>query len=68
MPVDGMVDAVIVAKLLKCHVIEIGRFKFVMPGLVPGIHVLAVVKQERRGWPGIGERERRRPSAGYARP
>src|SRR5580692_10898757 len=42
--------------------------KFVMPGLVPGIHVLAAVKQERRGWPGIGERKRRRPSDGYARP
>jgi hypothetical protein len=25
---------------------------FVMPGLVPGIHVLTVLKQERRGWPG----------------
>jgi hypothetical protein len=25
---------------------------FVMPGLVPGIHVLAVVQHERRGWPG----------------
>jgi len=25
---------------------------FVMPGLVPGIHVLAALKQERRGWPG----------------
>src|SRR5882757_6800195 len=24
----------------------------VMPGLVPGIHVLASLKQERRGWPG----------------
>jgi hypothetical protein len=24
----------------------------VMPGLVPGIHVLAAIKQERRGWPG----------------
>src|SRR5882757_2447880 len=23
-----------------------------MPGLVPGIHVLTHVKQERRGWPG----------------
>src|SRR5260370_38350524 len=23
-----------------------------MPGLVPGIHVLAALKQERRGWPG----------------
>src|SRR5712664_2845700 len=29
--------------------------KLVMPGLVPGIHVLTVLtvlKQERRGWPG----------------
>jgi hypothetical protein len=25
---------------------------FVMPGLVPGIHVLKALKQERRGWPG----------------
>jgi hypothetical protein len=24
----------------------------VMPGLVPGIHVLAGLEQERRGWPG----------------
>jgi hypothetical protein len=23
-----------------------------MPGLVPGIHVLTVWQQERRGWPG----------------
>jgi len=23
-----------------------------MPGLVPGIHVLASLEQERRGWPG----------------
>jgi len=23
-----------------------------MPGLVPGIHVLAALEQERRGWPG----------------
>jgi hypothetical protein len=23
-----------------------------MPGLVPGIHVLTALKQERRGWPG----------------
>src|SRR5206468_11169288 len=23
-----------------------------MPGLVPGIHVLAVLRQEARGWPG----------------
>ena len=28
----------------------------------PGIH------EGRRGWPGIGERKRRRPSDGYARP
>jgi hypothetical protein len=26
--------------------------KLVMPGLVPGIHVLSALKQERRGWPG----------------
>jgi hypothetical protein len=26
--------------------------KLVMPGLVPGIHVLASLRQERRGWPG----------------
>src|ERR1700722_16004418 len=26
--------------------------EFVMHGLVPAIHVLAAVKQERRGWPG----------------
>src|SRR5438552_2283644 len=32
---------------------EIGlSVKFVMPGLVPGIHVLAPFAQERRGWPG----------------
>jgi len=37
-------------------------------GLVPGIHVLAALKQEKRGWPGIGERKRRRPTGGYARP
>src|SRR3954451_15003371 len=28
--------------------------KFVMPGLVPGIHVLWRFKQVRRGWPGQG--------------
>jgi hypothetical protein len=38
-----------------------------MPGLVPGIHVLLHLDQEL-GWPGIGERKRRRPSDGYARP
>jgi hypothetical protein len=26
--------------------------KFVMAGLVPGIHVFATLRQERRGWPG----------------
>jgi hypothetical protein len=26
-------------------------FQLVMPGLVPGIHVLAAREQERRGWP-----------------
>src|SRR5882724_6214454 len=40
-----------------------------MPGLVPGIHVFLILAPEaRRGWPGIGERKRRRPSDGYARP
>jgi len=32
--------------------------KLVMPGLVPGIHVLAAFKQERRGWPGRLARRR----------
>ena len=26
--------------------------KLVVPGLVPGIHVLAELRRERRGWPG----------------
>jgi hypothetical protein len=26
--------------------------KLVVPGLVPGIHVLVASKEERRGWPG----------------
>jgi hypothetical protein len=26
--------------------------KFVMPGLVPGIHVQTSLRTERRGWPG----------------
>jgi hypothetical protein len=26
--------------------------ELVMPGLVPGIHVLPIAPQERRGWPG----------------
>jgi hypothetical protein len=25
---------------------------FVMPGLVPGIHVFTELHQEKRGWPG----------------
>src|SRR3984893_18520288 len=38
-----------------------------MPGLVPGIHVfLSCALKARRGWPGIGEQKRRRPSDGYA--
>ncbi|WP_156936846.1 hypothetical protein [Bradyrhizobium sp. WSM2254] len=39
----------------------------VMPGLVPGIHVLSY---RGKGVDGrvIGERKRRRPSDGYARP
>jgi hypothetical protein len=40
----------------------------VMPALVAGIHVFKAVPHQRRGWPGIGERKRRRPSDGYARP
>src|ERR1700731_209493 len=36
-----------------------------MPGLVPGIYVFTVVMERRCGWPGIGERKRRRPSDGY---
>src|SRR6266436_835302 len=38
-----------------------------MAGLVPAIDVLTARQQERRGWPGIGERKRRRPSDGYGR-
>jgi hypothetical protein len=33
-------------------VFEVSSFSFVMPGLVPGIHVFAVDQQERPGWPG----------------
>jgi hypothetical protein len=40
----------------------------VMPGLVPGVHAFAAIEQERRGWPSIGERKRRRPMDGYTRP
>jgi len=39
-----------------------------MPGLVPGIHVFKISQKQRRRWPGIGERKRRRPLDGYARP
>jgi len=41
--------------------------KLVMPGLVPGIHVFASFKKDVDGRV-IGERKRRRPSDGYARP
>jgi len=34
-----------------------------MPGLVPGIHVLAALTQQRRGWPG-----RQRPKLNAAAP
>jgi len=34
----------------------------------PGIHVFTSARQKGRGWPGIGERKRRRPLDGYARP
>jgi hypothetical protein len=40
----------------------------VMPGLVPGIHVFSAVNQEDVDGRDIGERKRRRPSDGYARP
>jgi hypothetical protein len=31
-------------------------YNVVMPGLVPGIHVLTALQQEKRGWPGhLGE-------------
>jgi hypothetical protein len=41
---------------------------FVMPGLVPGIHVLTANSKEDVDGRDIGERKRRRPSDGYARP
>jgi hypothetical protein len=40
----------------------------VMPGLVPGIHVLTIVQQERRGWPGIAVRRTASLKLAYARP
>jgi hypothetical protein len=39
-----------------------------MPGLVPGIHVLDAEMKEDVDGRDIGERKRRRPSDGYARP
>ena len=39
----------------------------VMPGLGPGIHVFAAEREDVDGRD-IGERKRRRPSDGYARP
>jgi hypothetical protein len=42
--------------------------KLVLPGLVPGIHVLAGAAAKDVDGLGIGERKRRRPSDGYARP
>jgi hypothetical protein len=46
-----------------------GITKLVMPGLVPGIHVLAA-QSSKKDVDGrvIGERKRRRPLDGYARP
>src|SRR3984893_15724638 len=46
------------------EITEVGRRarkhqELVMPGLVPGIHVVAVSPQERRGWRVIGEQKRR---------
>jgi hypothetical protein len=42
------------AKSLTQHACGKSGFanELVMPGLVPGIHVLVADKQERRGWPG----------------
>jgi hypothetical protein len=39
-----------------------------MPGLVPGIHVLLLRRGKDVDGRDIGERKRRRPSDGYARP
>jgi hypothetical protein len=36
----------------RCQKAGNENVEFVMPGLVPGIHVLASLEQERRGWPG----------------
>jgi hypothetical protein len=30
----------------------VDELEFVMPGLVPGIHVFIFANKERRGWPG----------------
>jgi hypothetical protein len=48
---------------------KIGYFEeLVMPGLVPGIHVFAAPKSKDVDGRDIGERKRRRPLDGYARP
>jgi hypothetical protein len=39
-----------------------------MPGLVPGIHVFGTPDKKDVDGRVIGERKRRRPSDGYARP
>jgi len=43
-------------------------YRFVMPGLVPGIHVLTFLQSQRRGWPGHRRAKRCHSSNGYARP
>jgi hypothetical protein len=48
---------------------KIGYFEeLIMPRLVPGIHVFAAPKSKDVDGRDIGERKRRRPSDGYARP
>jgi hypothetical protein len=42
--------------------------KLVMPGLVTGIHVYSCNSKKDVDGRDIGERKRRRPSDGYARP
>jgi hypothetical protein len=45
-----------------------GKHELVMPGLVPGIHVLQSRSKKDVDGRDSGERKRRRPSDGYARP
>jgi hypothetical protein len=40
------------------------RLPFVMPGLVPGIHVFGPISKKDMDGRDIGERKRRRPSDG----